>query len=82
MYNLYINGIIETVTLKKFVVQLGTGYVVALLMELFVVGPFAKRIAFSLPLDKSKERNVILLVSTCVVIGMVLTISVYGLYVV
>ncbi|GKS12656.1 hypothetical protein YDYSY3_36560 [Paenibacillus chitinolyticus] len=48
-------------------------------MESFVVGPVAKKIAYSLPFDKSKRILVILSLSFFMVIGMVLIMSMYGL---
>ncbi|TWG74344.1 hypothetical protein L604_000700000390 [Bacillus subtilis J27] len=59
--------------------QMVIGFMVALLFDLLLVGPLAKKIAFRMPFDKTKKIYVILAMSTCMVIGMVLFMSVFGL---
>ncbi|MGU3470939.1 hypothetical protein ACLBWT_07300 [Paenibacillus sp. D51F] len=78
-YNLYTHDLLGTMTWKEVLVQLLLVYVVASLLELFVVGPIAKKAAFSLPYDKSKKIFVILSLALCMVTGMVLCMSLYGL---
>ncbi|MGE9755219.1 DUF2798 domain-containing protein [Bacillus inaquosorum] len=78
IYNAIINGAIQDFSLVT-VFEMVIGFMVALLLDLLLVGPLAKKIAFSLPFDKSKKLYVILAMSTCMVIGMVLCMSVFGL---
>ncbi|RAV09894.1 hypothetical protein [Paenibacillus contaminans] len=78
-YNLMTNGLIGTISLKGILIQLILGFITAFLLEVFVVGPVAKKIALSLPYDKSKKVFVILSISLCMVIGMVLFMSLFGL---
>lgn len=78
-YNLFINGLIGKVPIKGILIQLMLGFIIAFLLELFIVGPVAHKIAFSLPYDKSKQIFVILSISLFMVVGMVLFMSLYGL---
>jgi sterol desaturase/sphingolipid hydroxylase (fatty acid hydroxylase superfamily) len=78
-YNLFINGLIGKVPLNGILIQLMLTFIIAFLLELFIVGPSAQKIAFSLPYDKSKELYVILSISFFMVVGMVLIMSLYGL---
>ncbi|MGM0875892.1 MAG: hypothetical protein ACQEWV_14135 [Bacillota bacterium] len=78
-YNLFINGLIGIVPFKGILIQLMLGFIIAFLLELFIVGPAAQKIAFSLPYDKSKKLFEILSISFFMVVGMVLFMSLYGL---
>ncbi|MCY8307692.1 DUF2798 domain-containing protein [Bacillus vallismortis] len=78
IYNAIINGAIHHFSLVT-VFEMVIGFIVALLLDLLAVGPLAKKIAFRLPFGKSKKLYVILVMSTCMVIGMVLCMSVFGL---
>lgn len=77
-YNMATRGLFGSITFIEFVVQLLLTFVVAFCLELFVVGPVAKKIAFSLPYNKSNKLLVILTLSLSMVIGMVLCMSLYG----
>jgi hypothetical protein len=78
-YNLVINDMIGTVSLQAICMQFILGFIIAFLLELFIVGPVARKIAFSLPYDKSKRIFVILSLAFFMVSGMVLSMSLYGL---
>ncbi len=78
IYNAIINGAIQDFSLMT-VFEMVIGFMVALLLDLLLVGPLAKKIAFRMPFDKTKKIYVILAMSTCMVIGMVLCMSVFGL---
>ncbi|MHA6488511.1 DUF2798 domain-containing protein [Bacillus cabrialesii] len=78
IYNAIINGAIHDFSLV-IAFEMIIGFIVALLLDLLLVGPLAKKVAFSMPFDKSKTLYVVLAVSTCMVIGMVLCMSVFGL---
>ncbi|MEC0242066.1 hypothetical protein P4H66_19875 [Paenibacillus dokdonensis] len=78
-YNLLNHGLLGTITVKEILIQLILVFITAFLLELFIVGPVAKKIAFSLPYDKSKKVFVILSLAFFMVSGMVLCMSFYGL---
>ncbi|MBP1963507.1 hypothetical protein [Paenibacillus aceris] len=78
-YNLFTRGLIGTISLKEILAQLILVFFIASLLELFIVGPVAKKIAFSLPYDKSKKAFVIVSLAFFMVSGMVLFMSLYGL---
>ncbi|WP_405082949.1 hypothetical protein ACI48J_12165 [Paenibacillus chitinolyticus] len=78
-YNLVTNGLIGTISWKGILVQFVLCFLIAFIAESFIVGPVAKKIAFSLPFDKSKQVLVILSLSFFMVIGMVVIMSMYGL---
>lgn len=78
-YNLLLNGLIGKIPIKGILIQLMLGFIIAFLLELFIVGPVVYKIAFSLPYDKSKQIFVILSMSLFMVVGMVLFMSLYGL---
>ncbi|WP_127531659.1 hypothetical protein [Paenibacillus kobensis] len=78
-YNLYNHGLIGTASWAEIGLQLLAGFVVAFVLELFVVGPAAKKAAFLLPYDKSKKGLVIVSLALCMVLGMVTVMSLFGL---
>lgn len=78
LYNAVINGSIHSFSIFS-VVEIVIGLVIALVVDIVVVGPLARKIAFSLPIDRSKKINMILAMSSCMVIGMVLFMSLFGL---
>ncbi|TDL78509.1 hypothetical protein [Peribacillus frigoritolerans] len=78
-YNLIINDLIGMVPIQGILLQLMLGFIIAFVLELFIVGPAAQKLAFSLPYDKSKKILVILSVSFFMVVGMVSFMSLYGL---
>lgn len=78
-YNLFTHGLIGTISLNEICTQLILVFIIASLLELFIVGPVAKKIALSLPYDKSKKVFVILSLAFFMVSGMVLFMSLYGL---
>jgi hypothetical protein len=78
-YHLFTNGLMGTITLKEILLQLILVFITASLLEVFIVGPVAKKAAFSLPYDKSKKILVIVSLAFFMVSGMVLCMSLYGL---
>lgn len=78
-YNLITNDLIGKVSWTGILLQLILGFTVAFLLESFIVGPLAKKIAMSLPFNKSKKVLVILSLSLCMVCGMVVCMSLFGL---
>ncbi|MDF2669397.1 MAG: rane protein [Paenibacillus sp.] len=78
-YNATLEGLWEEMTLVRGFAQFALTFIVAFIMEAFVVGTTARKIALKLPYNKSKKFNNIIAISTCMVIGMVSVMSVYGL---
>ncbi|KAF1304030.1 DUF2798 domain-containing protein [Enterococcus saccharolyticus] len=54
------------------------GFIVAFMLDVFLVGAVAKKIVHHLPINKSSKLQVILTITGCMVIGMVLCMSLFG----
>lgn len=78
-YNLLMNGAGGSIHIKEIALELIIGFIIALLIEICIVGPCAKKIVFALPFDKSKKVNMIIAMATTMVIGMVFFMSFYGM---
>lgn len=77
VYNLMLH---QDFSIKNVLVGLLPGFVVAFILDSFVVGVIAKKIAFQLPfIDKTKPIQLILSISTLMVLGMVTCMSLFGL---
>ena len=77
MWNLYVAGAFawSHVFLGFF-----PGFVVAFVLDMLIIGPLAKKVAFSLiPHDSTNQYVKILAVSSCMVLGMVTCMSLYGI---
>lgn len=74
-YNLLIHGAFSWIALGLGLIP---GFIVAFILDVFVVGKIAKKAAFKLPINKEKMLHKILAISCCMVIGMVLCMSLYG----
>ncbi len=73
------NGSGGPIHIKEIALELLIGFIIALLIEMCIVGPCAKKIVFALPFDKSKKVNIIITMATVMVIGMVFFMSFYGM---
>ncbi|WP_242253770.1 DUF2798 domain-containing protein [Bacillus cereus group sp. BfR-BA-01379] len=78
-YNLFMNGTGGPIHIKEIALELVIGFIIALLIEICIVGPCAKKLVFALPFDKSKKVNMIIAMATAMVIGMVFFMSFYGM---
>ncbi|CAM4318341.1 MULTISPECIES: DUF2798 domain-containing protein [Bacillus] len=78
-YNLLMNGTGGQIYIKEIALELIIGFIIALLIEICIVGPCAKKLVFTLPFDKSKKVNIIIGMATAMVIGMVFFMSFYGM---
>lgn len=76
-YNTALHGF-SSMTVGSLVIQFIVTFIVAFIVE-SLVEPQARKLALSLPYDKSKELNFILAIGFCMVPIMVLIMSVYGL---
>ncbi|MES1042132.1 DUF2798 domain-containing protein [Peribacillus simplex] len=77
VYNTTLHGF-SSFTVGGAVIQFAVTFIVALIAE-SIVEPKARKLALSLPYDKSKETNFIIAIAFCMVPVMVLIMSVYGL---
>ncbi|MDC2940749.1 DUF2798 domain-containing protein [Bacillus cereus] len=78
-YNLLMNGSGGPIHIKEIALELLIGFIIALLIEISIVGPCAKKIVFMLPFDKLKKINIIIAMATAMVIGMVFFMSFFGM---
>lgn len=78
-YNLITNGLIGNISVAAVLMQFVLGFMIAFLLELFVVGPAAKKIVFSITRNKSSKMIMIVAMAFFMVIGMVTFMSMYGL---
>lgn len=77
VYNTALHGL-SSFTVGGAVIQFAVTFIVAFIAE-SIVEPKARKLALSLPYDKSKESNFIIAIAFCMVPVMVLIMSVYGL---
>jgi hypothetical protein len=78
-FNLWHNGLLSKMSAFEILLQFILCFIIAFLVESFIVGPVARKIAFSLPFDKSNKILGVLAMSFFMVIGMVLIMSLYGM---
>lgn len=78
-YNLVVEGLWVTMSATQIVGNLLITMILAFIIESFVMGPIVAGVVSKLPYDKSKKWKNIIAMSTCMVTGMVLSMSVYGL---
>jgi biotin transporter BioY len=76
LYNLFLHDDLSVGALLQGLVP---GFVVAFILDTFVVGVIAKKIAFKLPINKEKRYQVILSISFFMVLGMVSLMSLFGI---
>lgn len=76
VYNTALHGF-SSFTVGGAVIQFVVTFIVAFIAE-SIVEPQARKLALSLPYDKSKETNFIIAIAFCMVPIMVLIMSVYG----
>ena len=79
IYNLYLNGTIGKMTFIEGISDFFIGFIIAFVLDMFIVGPNAKKIAFKLTMNTEKKIYTVLTISTCMVIGMAFFMSIYGL---
>ncbi|MDA7028216.1 DUF2798 domain-containing protein [Bacillus sp. CLL-7-23] len=78
-YNLVINEQIGHMSVGNIILEIFIGFCIALILDLFLVGPVAKMITFKLPFGQSKKLFVVLSMSIFMVLGMVFFMSIFGL---
>ncbi|MCT6924541.1 DUF2798 domain-containing protein [Metasolibacillus sp.] len=77
-YNFYLNGLIGEITLTEGLINFLITFMIAFILEVFLVGPIAKKVAFKATMHTTKKVYKILAISICMVIGMVLVMTLYG----
>lgn len=77
-YNLALHNALSIHNLAHGLVP---GFFVAFILDTFIVGVMAKKVAFKLPLVVSKQIYLILTISSLMIIGMVTCMSLFGLLV-
>lgn len=76
-YNLMLH---DALSINKLLVGLVPGFIVAFILDVFIVGIVAKKIAFNLSfINKNSKLQLILTISCLMVIGMVTFMSIFGL---
>lgn len=80
IYNMILNEGFHPQFFNNLLKDFWLGFFVALLLDIFIIGKIAKPIAFKIlnPTKTTKQIKVILTISTCMVVGMVLLMSMYG----
>jgi len=79
VYNLYLNGMIGKVNFYEGILEFFIAFIIALILDLFLVGPNAKKLALKFTANTKNKIYTILTISTFMVIGMALFISAFGL---
>ncbi|MBO0473123.1 hypothetical protein IGL98_002746 [Enterococcus sp. DIV0840] len=76
-YNLLLHG---QFSLSNLFGGLVPGFIVAFIFDVLIVSSPAKKIAFAIPINKEKKIQRIIAVSSCMVLGMVFFMSMYGVF--
>lgn len=74
-YNLWLHQALNISTLLAGLVP---GFIVAFILDVFIVGVLAKKIAFKLPVNSQSKVQMILTISCLMVLGMVTCMSLFG----
>lgn len=80
IYNMFLNEGWSDQFIFHLLKDLWVGFFIALALDIFVVGKLAKPIAFKLVKlnEHTKPIKIIIAISSCMVVGMVLCMSMYG----
>ncbi|WP_042222271.1 hypothetical protein [Oceanobacillus manasiensis] len=78
-YNLFMQDLLGVIPVTGIIFNLLLGFIVAFALDLYFVGPVARKIAFSLPIKQDMKIVKILTMSVLMVLGMVICMSLYGL---
>lgn len=80
IYNMLLNEGFHSEFFNHLLKDFWLGFIVALIIDVFIVGKIAKPVAFKIvkPNKDTKPIKVILAISSCMVVGMVLFMSMYG----
>lgn len=80
IYNMILNEGFHSQFFNHLLKDFWLGFVVALLLDIFIVGKIAKPIALRIikPNENTNPIKIIISISSCMVVGMVLFMSMYG----
>ena len=80
IYNMILNEGFHSSLFTNLLKEFWLGFIVALICDVFIVAKIAKPIAFKIvkPDENTKPIKLILTISSCMVVGMVLLMSIYG----
>lgn len=80
IYNMILNEGFHSNLFTNLLKEFWLGFIVALICDVFIVAKIAKPIAFKIvkPNEDTKPIKLILTISSCMVVGMVLLMSIYG----
>lgn len=80
IYNMILNEGFHSNLLNNLLKDFWLGFIVALLLDVFIVGKLAKPLAFKIvkPNKETKQIKIIIAISSCMVVGMVLFMSMFG----
>ncbi|MGQ8873763.1 hypothetical protein [Paenibacillus sp. TSA_86.1] len=78
-FNLWHAGMLSQMSVMQMLIQFVICFVIAFLVESFIVGPVARKIAFSIPFARASKIKGVVTMSFLMVIGMVLVMSLYGM---
>ena len=76
IYNLWLHNALHV---SNLFVGLISGFIVAFILDVFIIGVIAKKIAFKLPINKQNKMQMILTISCLMVLGMVTCMSLFGI---
>lgn len=79
LYNFYLNDTFGQISFLGGITDFILGFIVAIILDLYLVGPVAPKIAFRLTANTNNVLYKVLTISTCMVIGMAFFMSMYGL---
>ena len=75
VYNLWLHG---DLYFSNLLICLVPGFIVAFILDVFIVGVIAKKIAFKLPVNSESKFQMIVTISCLMVLGMVTCMSLFG----
>lgn len=75
VYNLWLHG---DLYFSSLLIGLVPGFIVAFILDVFIVGVIAKKIAFKLPVNSESKFQMIVTISCLMVLGMVTCMSLFG----
>lgn len=76
VYNLWLHGDLQ---FSSLLIGLVPVFVVAFILDVFIIGVIAKKIAFKLPVNPESKFQMIVTISCLMVLGMVTCMSLFGI---
>lgn len=79
IYNLCLNGSITKISFIEGVYNFLIAFVIAFILDMFIVGPNAKKVALKITANTEVKIYKVLSISISMVLGMAFCMSIYGL---